>query len=48
MASAYDHNYPKEEKNEVEIAQMDDKAGVYRMTEAEVPLEQRKEEARVM
>lgn len=37
-----------ETKNDVEVADMDEKHTGYRMTEAEVSLEQRKEEARVL
>lgn len=35
-------------KNEVEVAPMDEKVTAYRLSEAEIPLEQRKEEARVL
>jgi RNase P/RNase MRP subunit p29 len=38
----------KETKNEIEIADADEKHTGYRMSEAEIPLEQRKEEARVL
>ena len=47
-ANDLDRRTSKDAKDEVEVAQMDEKAAGYRLAEAEIPLEQRKEEARVL
>ena len=38
----------KNTKNGIEVADLNEKNVVYRMSEAEIPLEQKKEEARVL